>query len=330
MSLYARDGRDCKARVGVASQVFEWHSTRPALTTPAPALRIDGAAVTPVALAPTALTIASVRDGRRELVTNAGTAPPAGLSGFRGKAWLLSTSDAHEVRVTSWTAGSAGPPIVPTVLRISEPLAWEPVLGTATLVWACYQWVIPTAVVATRRQNILWTVDYQTRLGSGLTAEPHRESGLLQVVHQPFSTGVTSRDVSEGLRSIGASAGADQEGWGAQLADSEEFIIAWLRSQLADRGLTEDDVPAPQSLRRAHVCLAGAQALLLTDPEASATLEEKGREALKLAMDRIWLDLDHDGQPDDGEVLQTGGPRRNDFRGSTSTGSSTWSVGRVL
>lgn len=319
MSAYApRCLGDVKARVG-ADAVFEWVCPGPLYTDAGPpdvgpslTVHLPSGDVS-VALTTVARdTVTAIGDGRRSLtLVGTGFAGGDGWLARNGEAWLLTATQAVPVRCVD---NSGGPS---SVVTLAEPLPRSVTIdASARLQLSRAEGVLPAGTIcAATLRNIRWTVDYSVRHGTGtdLALMVQRETGLLQVVHQPFATGAAPQDVARYLRSIGASPSGEQ-GWESALAAGEEALIIWLRAQLAERGLTEDDYPAPQGLRLAHILIAGSYAVTVGDSTLSADLRAQGFAlASELLRGTVWLDADRDGEADESPV-QVGGSRTRDFR----------------
>lgn len=307
---------DAKARIGAADQVLEWVCSEPLDVAPPPALVVYHPTLGPVACPlltnPAPLTLAGSTDGRGSLRTATAAVGDAGVSGIRGHAWIVGADQLVEVRVVSRVQGSVGPPLVPGLLRLSERLAMD-LEGVSQLAWSYRAFGLPNTLVAAEARDLLWEISYRSYTGADTELLPRVQSGLLQVVRQPFATGATSRDVSEHVRLLGASSGADSHGWDAALDAGESHVIRWLRAELAEIGLTEDDVPAPQSLRHPAIMLAASYALIHLE-DVSTRLREQAEAALGVAKKRIWVDANRDGTPDPSEIGPVGGLRSRDWR----------------
>jgi hypothetical protein len=332
MALYcARSLGDVKAIVGRAN-VFEWVSPAPLVIDTVlplvgnPTLTVhlpSGDVVLPMTYN-TPREWVSVATDRRTVEMTPGWG--VGLIGLarNGEAWLSSRDCSLPCVVQSGTESLNA--------TLAHPLPYVPEFpgaGEGVLQLSRCEVTLPAATVcAALARDVRWTVDYTARHDtSGSLTESRQDTGLLQIVRQPFATGVTSPDVPKFFRGIGASPGA-QEGWEPSLQSAEEELILWLREQLVDRGLTEDDVPAPQSLRLAHLHLTAAYILAIADPEQAQAQRDRAVALASMAIRRIWIDSDQDGEVDDGEVEQVGGSRARDFRfAARSSYSRQWTVG---
>ena len=321
---------DVKVRVGTDA-VFEWVSPGPlaqdllAPLTPPNLLPVTltvempaGPVVLPLVGQTVPTVVSAVSDDRRELTLAQLPVIPQGWAGRNGDAWLVTPRQALPCRVVDVVAG--GTFIVPTQeVTLSDPLPRDVSVSGAYLVLSRREVVLPGTVTGALVRDVLWRVDYHTRdgWGSTLSAVPRSETGLLHVVAQPFDPGVTSQDLTSYLRGIASASSSGEQGWEAQLSGALADLALHVRFHLMDRGLTEDDFPAPQRLRDVLLDLAGARILDLTEPEQSDRLRARALERLEMVMRALpWVDQDQDGQVDPGEVAQVGGSWARDFRSS--------------
>jgi hypothetical protein len=317
MSSYApRHLGDVKARVGTDT-VFEWVSHEPLVDSEGATLTVylpSGPVTVALDVQPVEVVTALSVDRRTLTLDAAGTTVDGGM-GRNGEAWLLTATQALPIRIVDSTGA---------MLTMAEALPRSVVIdASASVQMSRCEGVLPALTIcAAVARDVRWTVDYAVRYGTGtgLALMAKRETGILQVVHQPFETGVAPQDVARYLRSIGQAPSSEQ-GWDIALSAGEEDLILYLRSELAERGLTEDDVPAPQSLRPAHLALTGAYILIATDTDTSTSLRERGYELARQALQRVWLDSDRDGEADEAPV-QVGGSRARDFRAPSRSGTT--------
>jgi len=308
---------DLKARVGVDNTV-EWSCPDPVDPAGGGApVMVVHLASGPVSVALTssgAITLVSLTDGRR-LLTYSGTDPLAGWGGRQGEAWIVTGSVQYPVRVKEIDRTAK-------TIRLAEPLGSAlPGDDPGSLVPSYYQGeVLAADVTASLARNVRWTISWEADWTSGGEGVPRQETGLLQIVSQPFGTGVGATDLGAYMRTVGPASGPSEEAWESAVEMGEAELILWLREQLAERDLTEDDVPAPQVLRLPHLMFSASSALMISDPDTSATLRLRAQELSALAVRRLWIDSDQDGEVDAGEVQQLGGDRSRDVR-STSRGT---------
>ena len=233
---------------------------------------------------------------------------PLSVSGATGDAWLVSPSDgSFSVRVVSISTDRL-------TVTLAEPLTRAINVNDAYLEVATWVVEMPVEIVSALARDVPWSVSYSPN--PDLFGKK-RELGLLHVVHQPFDTGVTSEGLSAHLRQKN-SAPRTEQGWETQLQESEEELILFIRGELSAKGLYEDDIPAPQTLRLAHLAFAEALITEAEDMEKAALIRERGRGLAKDALKRIWVDSNQNGEPDEGSSEGTSKPRKYDGRQGVS------------
>ena len=286
-----------KYAAGVAG-LFEWVAPDPLSAAPVLTVHMvaGDVAIGAMTVVSSPLTVTAVSGSDRRTLTTTEAAPDAGLPTRYGDAWLMTEEEgAIPVTVASLSA---------LQVVLTEPLPRDVTLdATASLVWQTYTAALPLASVTTAvARDVRWSIAYVPSWGGDApTSGATVATGLLHVVHQPFATRVTHQDMAAHMRTIGGMVPRNQQDLGPQIRMGEEELILWLRSQLAELDLTEDDVPAPQSLRMAHLYFSAACYHDLTDQEKATALRERAIGLATMATKRIWVDANQDGEMDDGE-----------------------------
>lgn len=304
-----------KARVGAVTR-FQWLAPEPLQPGTTPTLTFrhpSGTEYTP-ALTPirAAAAVNSIATDRRTLTTADLTAAYQGLQDEAGEAYLISPTDgAFPVRVTRVDKGESGFTVAVLAEPLPRPISTE---DGASLQWRLWTAELSGALVAAAQRNVPYTVTYTARYGADLPTVPGREEGLLHVVRQPFSTGLTHSTLLERRPDLHTSIPGRQSGFAPQIRAAEMELIDHLRVQLAEQGLYEDDLDG-RRLARAHMLLT--EALLTRASDAAASLRNQAFAALKDALRAIWADANRDGVVDPGEAdRQVTGARASSVGGS--------------
>lgn len=324
---------EVKARVGGTAERFWWLAPTPVTGTPVFTIRASGGDVTPtlsVLRAP--ITITAVGNDRKTLTASTSISGVyQGAQGPQfGEAFLVAGADGtHSVMVREMTGTTV---ILADVL--AAPISTS---ETITLNWALYGATLPTSLTASRQINIPWTVEYQQLWGLDISGYTKREEGLLHIVRQPFTTGLTSREISSAYPGLAQRMPRRQGDWTPQIEASEVELVVRLRMDLQQRGLTEDDVSGHR-FRLAHAHLAAACIYDETTPDKAGAIRDRilgpfnaetGYRTGGMVSDilrSIWTDADRDGAIDTDEVDSIEGDRPADsksFYTSSSYDSTT-------
>lgn len=294
--------RDRKARVG-ATTLFPWLAPAPleSGTTPTLTFRPPSGDVARVLThVRTDVTVTAVDDARKVLTTSEIVAGWRGLQGDAGAAWLVTENDGpHPVQVVRIGLDGASKR---TQVVLAEPLS-RPITIEAGdyLQWRLWHATVTAAdVAAAAQRDIPWTVEYSAQPGLDLPIRAERQEGLLHVVRQPFSTQLTHDGLLIHRPELASKAPRRQEGWAPQIAVAEQMLIDRLRTDLASRGLYEDDLDGSR-LQRAHVLLTTSVILELAAPDQAEAARAAANAAYDQALRSLWVDLDRDGVVDDGE-----------------------------
>ena len=302
-----------KYRVGVDSK-FEWVTPHPISGTPAGAVEIDDSDID-LNLQPlhAPLVVNEVMEDNREFIITA-TTDTDGLQDRYGAGWLVTPHDgAFPVRIKRIDGES---------LFLTNPLPKKISISAASpasLQLSTYVGTVPAATVAnTLRRLVAWKVTYDAQYGGNAPLLPNnRAFGLLHIVNQPFSTGLTSLALSRHLVHLGDLIPRDQNDWSPQLELGEEELILAIRQELAPMGYTEDDIPVAAQLRPAHISYTMANILDSTELDTSAKLRAQATERMRSALRLIWVDTSGDGKPTEDEIRQVTRARTSWGRGGS-------------
>lgn len=313
-------GAERKYVVGVDG-TFVWVSPHNLDTSTPPVLSVylSGGTVTPVfAAVRTTLACASIANDRRVITLDA-LASVEGQAGPWGDAYLeTAEAGVFPIRVVDLDVSAKTVTLADTLPRVVD-------VAGATIRWAAWTATLTNAAVtAAKARNIRWAVAYTERAGDDAPTVARRQTGLLHVVYQPFTTGLTTSLLLDYVPSLPApSPNQRQQDWGPQIRAAEGRLVNKLRADLAERGLYEDDVHDAERLQLAHAYLVAAMYYEASNQaQAESMFTMFGRvyaEVMRVAA----LDLDGDGEVDADEVGQrvTGGAGSD--VGGTATSLST-------
>lgn len=290
-----------KAPTGLA-YVHTWAPATLPKADPAPAFTLHKPAgdVGPVAMTPilASATVTAVGADQRSLTLSA--APDAaGMTGQDGgSAWLdLGEHGRWPVRVQS-VDGAA------VTLAAYLP-ADVPTGATGSLHWNVWEAGLSAAQVgAATLRRVRWSIEWTEDRGADRATSSRRASGLLDIVPNPFDTGVADADVVAVVPPLARLVPPEQTSCAPQIAAAADRLVGWIRKGLPS-GYTEDDVSGRQ-FATAHAMLAAAMVLRAhaavgydRDP---SELEGEARHMVNAALlDLDWLD-DGDGVVSDGET----------------------------
>lgn len=293
---------------------FMWFSPEPLKpgTTPTLSVNFKSGAVSPVlASVHSPLDVSAVSEDRRSLTAAAATtASSRGLQGEYGAAHYVTESDGHyPVNVSHVEDG---------LVRIGSPLPRKATDG-GVLQWALWTATISASLLAVAERSVPFVIKYTAAYGLDLPDQLNAVTGLLHVVRQPFSTGLNSTALVGMMPYLAALAPATAQGFEGVIAAANLELIGMLRAELAEKGLTEDNVNGP-SLLHAHAYLSAAMVYEVSDALRSAALRERATGLIAVALRAVWIDAEGDGVVDGDEDLThlTGG-RGSDVNGGSSS-----------
>ena len=312
-----------KARVGGTGEQFWWTAPVPVTGTPTLTITTSATTVTPTfAVLRATSNITAVARDRKTLTASATlTGTIRGAQGpVYGEAFLITPRDGYfpiQVReVSNATVVLADALPAPLDVSASSP---------AVLQWALYGATLPTTILQSVARNARWRVVYQEQIGVDLAGYTQRDEGLLQIVRQPFATGLTSRHVAQLHPGLAQRIPRRQGGWEPQIEAAYQELVMRLRRDLQERDLTEDDLNGHR-FRLVHAHLAAAviydevqaekaealrsRVLGFLDEETAIRTGGMVDEVLRSA----WLDADRDGEVDSGEMDTIEGDRINDSK----------------
>lgn len=318
-----------KYRKGVTS-LFEWSAPDPISGIPTATAHLESGDIDlglSVVHAPLEVTGFAASEGDVRELTIVAPAATDGLQGRYGDAWLVTPHDgAFHVkikRIDGTTCFLVDP--LPSSISVS-------VADPASLQFATYTGTVPAAsVAADLSRGITWEVAYSAQHGTNAPVlTGGRSFGLMHIVNQPFSTGLTSLMLSSHVKHLGERIPRNQRGWEEQIALGEEELILAIRQELAPKGFTEDDIPVAAQLRAAHISYTLANIFTLDELDTAEALRAQAKDRMLSALRLIWVDSDESGTVDDGEIQQVTRSRNSWARGGNppSTYTRPFSIGQ--
>ena len=310
-----------KYRVGVTS-AFEWSAPAPISGAPVGTVKLpsgDVALGLAAVHAPLSVTGFAASEGESREMTIVATTNTDGLQGRYGDAWLVTPHDgAFQVRISR---------VDGTTCFLADPLNRSISVSPsdpAVLQFATYTGTIAAAgVAAALARNVAWEVAYDAQYGTNTPAlTGARDFGLLHIVNQPFTTGLTSGMVTKHVQHMGERIPRGKQGWEGEIEQAEEELILAIRQELAPISYTEDDIPVAAQLRIAHLSYTLAVIFDLTELETSEKLRAQATTRMRSALRLIWVDSSNDGVPDDGEVQQVTRSRTSWASGGSPTSAT--------
>lgn len=297
--------------------IFELTLPEPVENPPVGEITIEGVPTSLAFVGADPVKILGLVDGRRKLVLE--SLPTPRLAGKHGSAFVVSDSICWSTRVISYsTEGDANNPVYYAILSEALPLAL-PTGEEVKLFLSYYAATLPTVTSPTR--NCLLRIEYEpfAKIGSLVQTLTY----LVNYVYQIFTTGLTIEDVRSYFQGLGAQPSQDA-GFEPAIIAGEDALIDFLREQLAEKGLTEDDIPATTSLRQAHRLFAAAHVFMLSNEQLFISLTNQAKQSAKAALRRAWLNENQDGVLKEEDVGQVGGNRSKDFSFSRGVRKTPW------
>ncbi|MDP3908853.1 MAG: hypothetical protein Q8Q14_00540 [Gemmatimonadales bacterium] len=250
---------------------------------------------------------------RRTLTTAALPALTSGLQGQQGGHAHLVTArhGVIPVQIRSFPTN--------TTVELAEPLGQALTVAAGDeLRWSVYTAELGAGagepIETALARPIAWRVDWQEDHGAGVPRTRRRYEGLLDVVRQPFETGLNTRDVLVLVPSLAVQVPARQTSWQPQIDAARDLLVAWLRRDLRERGRREHDVSGA-GFRLVHAFLT---AYLVMQGHAGAGadrgaardhyMDSAERQYATVMQSIPWVDDDGDGVVDEGETEVNPGP----------------------
>lgn len=282
--------------------VFELVLPQPSLAAPTGAITIRGAEFALTFSGQTPVEITSMGAGRRSLVL--ASAPTVQLAGRTGQAWVVSDSIVWQCRVQSYSVEGQT-----TTATLADPLpAVLPAGVTARLVFGYWAATLPVQQAPVAGCLIRVTYQPVARVG-----QPDATLTFLAAyVHQIFDTGLTPQNLRAFFNGM-PSAPTTDAGLEPAISAGLDDLVQHLRVALAERGLTEADVPAPSALLSAHRLFAAAHVYALTDRDLHDSLYRDALGAADAALRHLWVDVDGSGTPTPPDTENITGKRSADF-----------------
>ena len=255
------------------------------------------------------VSVSAIADDRRTLTLTASV--DTTLERDEVRAFLRTTRDTYYAVKVTRLGG--------TTAILAEPLPRELALtSAATLEFASAYVDIPSTKAVTG--SYPYTLTYTDNLGS-----PQTESGILKVTPRPFNTGLDHDELVDRYPQLADMVPRRQSDLAPQISAALDEIILSVRDHVIADGATEDDVFNQGSFLSAHAYCAAAivyEATLQLD--VASAMRERKYELLEVALRSVTIDLNGDGDIDEGESnLRRSGGSKTDFRASWKTYAKT-------
>lgn len=289
--------------------IFDFDASTPLAEPPSGVLSVGGLPVPVSFEGEDPIKIDALTDGRRKLTL--ASLPSKALTGARGKAFIVSDQICWECMVQKYSTEGT---MVYAYLRDALG-ATLPVGETCYLYFRHYSAQLPSMEEPT--EPLDFAVSYSSLPQFG--GNDYSESYYVKYVHHIFFTGITESDVRSYFKSF-QPAPSDDEGVGAALTASEDWLAERIGLELRETDMELDDILAPQIFRRAQLFYAAAYAFLLTDTQRYEALKKEAYSAFKAACSQVFFDKDKDGKVSQQDAVTIGrakmdcsyymGPRR--------------------
>ena len=242
------------------------------------------------------VSVSTMAPGRRELTLT--SAPTTPLTGRNGQAWVVGGSICWGCRVVS---------ISGTTVYLADALPAALPTGAISLYFGYWAAELPVQSAPVRNCIIKILYNPVAAVGQQIATLTFQAAYVRQI----FDTGLTAAQ----LRSFFAqspTAPTSDAGLEPAIAAGLDDLVRHIRVELAEKGLTEDAIPAPSALLPAHRLFAAAHVYALTDRDLHDSLRSEARYAADDAMRHLWVDINGNGSPD-GDPMNITGLRSRDF-----------------
>jgi len=285
-----------KALVGAdVVNIFDYDTPTPLAEPPAGVLTVGGLPVPITFEGEDPIQITALTDGRRKLTLS--SLPTRALTGSRGKAFIVSEQICWECIVQKYsTEGTTAYAYLRDALGATLPVG-----ETCYLYFRHYSAQLPPQTEPTEPLDFAISFSGLPQFGGN----DFCESYYVRYVHHVFSTGITESDVRAYFKSF-QPAPSDDEGVGAALTASEDWLAERIGLELRETDQELDDILAPQIFRRAQLFYAAAYAFLLTDTQRYEALKKEAYSAFKAACSQVFIDRDRDGKVSQQDVTTIG------------------------
>lgn len=283
--------------------VFELLLPQPSTSAPVGTITIGGVDTALTFSGQEPIAISSMVAGRRALVLQG--VPTLQLAGRNGLAWVVTDSICWPCRVQA--VSLLGETQAQVTLADALPAAL-PSGVTASLYFGYWAAILPSRSTPIGGCLIRVTYEPVARIGQPEATLTY----LVAYVHQIFDTGLTAPQLRAYFGGSPA-APSDDAGLEPAIAAGLDDLVRELRVRLAERHLTEQDIPAPSALLPAHRLFAAAHMYALTDRDKHDSLRAEARYAVDDTLRHLWIDVDGSGTPTPPDTLNITGLRSRDF-----------------
>lgn len=291
-----------QAVIGV-DNIFEVVLPQPALTAPSGVITISHVDYDLTFEGQAPITISGMGSGRRSLTLS--SAPTNPLAGRQGTAWVVTDSVIWPCQIVSIDTNSGG-----TVATLATALPYAlPEGAGAQLVFGYYAATLPVRDAPVARCPIRVTYTPVARVGQPVATLEY----LCRYVRQIFETGLTCQQLRAFL-SGGPSVPSSDAGLEPAVSAGLDDLVRYIRTELAEKGLDETDVPAPRALRDAHQLFAASHVYAVTNRELHDAFWQDARYSAGDTLRHLWVDVNQDGVYDGPDTNNITGKRSQDFR----------------
>lgn len=259
------------------------------------------------------VTITDVADDLRTLTLSAPAAASIGGTGRKGVVFVdLGIAGRYRARIEAFVGASSVRLV--NALPLAESVTPDSGGASMTLSWLVYYVDLPALTIGTATaRNLRWSVSW-TLDGGSVADEPRQSRGLVDVVQQVPTTGLTHFGLCESAPSIASLVPPGQESYEPQIRRALGTLEGWVRRRL-EAGRFIDQVDFSQWIEaHRHLTL-----LLLAEDSSIAGFggQEKAtyhrEEARSIFEDYPalrWIDTDDDGAVTSGETEVQNAPLR--------------------
>lgn len=289
------------------NHTFLWRAPKPVLsgTTPTLVVKRAGAAIAGIPALSKIVedqTVVSISTDRRRVTSNGELvfADAAYSQDMKnGYAFFISPNDEHiPVKVQSIDISDSG-----NVIGLADPLPRE-VDAAGSIQWVTwYTTFTSDDVTEEASRQIGWEVEYLTPSPGAAGNDPNTQNdfGRLYVVDRIFKVALTTLELYDYVNELSSGTPRRANSREGDIEFAHLQLVQDVRNWLCAKGdYSEDDADADH-FKVPLIYLSASLILDSVAPDKAAIYYERYTRSLEKALECVWIDLDKDGEIDEGD-----------------------------